>query len=316
MVRYVLFSVVALLLCGVAGSWYVGGKLMAPVPRVVGPPPKALGGRAVTFRSESGSLIHGWFAAGEPGAGSVLLLHGVRADRRDMLSRALFLHELGYSVLLVDFQAHGESPGAHITFGHLESLDVEAATEFLRTAVPGARVGAIGVSLGAASLVLSHKPLHLNAVVLESMYPTVEEAVADRLTLHLGAWAAGLSPVLLTQLKPRLGVASDELRPIDHIAQLHAPLLLIHGVNDQHTSLAEARRVFAAAAEPKQFWEVAGAAHVNMHRFAKAEYERRIAAWFRSYLEQSSPAREDALTRNASRSAPAVDTPRRALRAG
>jgi fermentation-respiration switch protein FrsA (DUF1100 family) len=241
---------------------------------------------------------------GRRGAGASLLLHGVRADRRDMLSRALFLHALGYSVLLIDFQAHGESPGAHITFGDLESLDAFAAVEFLRSTVPSERIGAIGVSLGAASLVLARKPLHLDAVVLESMYPTVEEAVADRLTLHLGSWAATAAPLLLTQMKPRLGIGPERLRPVDRMVELHAPLLLIHGARDEHTRPAEARRVFAAAGEPKTFWEVPGAAHVNLHRFAKAEYERRIAAWFDRYL-----------TTNASRSTRAADRSRRAPRA-
>lgn len=314
--RRVLLAIVAVLLCGAAAAWYVGGKLMEPVPRVVGVPPAELGAREVTFRSESGSLIHGWLADGQPGAGAIVLLHGVRADRRDMLSRAIFLHALGYSVLLIDFQAHGESPGAHITFGDLESLDAIAAVEFLRSTIPGERVGAIGISLGAASLVLARKPLRLDAVVLESMYPTVEEAVADRLTLHLGSWAAVASPVLLTQMKPRLGVGPERLRPIDHIAELRAPLLLIHGARDEHTHPAEARRVFASASEPKIFWEVPGAAHVNLHRFAKAEYERRIAAWFDHYLKQTSRARSNALTRSVSISAREADTWHRAPHAG
>jgi len=42
-------------------------------------------------------------------------------------------------------------------------------------------VGVIGVSLGAASLVLAKPDPAPSAVVLESMYPTIEEAVSNRL---------------------------------------------------------------------------------------------------------------------------------------
>jgi fermentation-respiration switch protein FrsA (DUF1100 family) len=284
LLRRLVVVLLALLLCGAALCWYVGGELMAPQLRAVGPPPAELGAQAVSFPSESGSIIHGWYVAGETGKGAVLLLHGVRANRTDMVSRAVFLHVLGYSVLLIDFQAHGESPGKHITFGELESRDALAAIDFLRRSAPRERIGVIGVSLGAAAIVLANKPLGAQAVVLESMYPSIEEAVADRLKLHLGSWGTLGAPLLLAQMKPRLGIGPERLRPIDRIAGIGAPVLLIHGARDQHTTLDEARRVFAAAADPKMFWELQGAAHVNLHRFARQEYERRVSEWFARYL--------------------------------
>jgi pimeloyl-ACP methyl ester carboxylesterase len=90
-----------------------------------------------------------------------------------MLSRAEFLQRSGYSVLLIDFQAHGESTGQHSTFGDLESRDVVAALELLRLELPGERLGVIGVSLGAAAFVLAEGRPKVDAAVLESMYPTI-----------------------------------------------------------------------------------------------------------------------------------------------
>lgn len=58
-----------------------------------------------------------------------------------MLDRARFLSAAGFAVLLFDFQAHGESPGEHITFGYLESRDAQAAVEFLRTQAQVERIG-------------------------------------------------------------------------------------------------------------------------------------------------------------------------------
>lgn len=269
---------------GLAFSWYIGGELIAPALRPVGPPPPALGGSEVTFPSESGSLIHGWYSAGVPGDGAVLLLHGVGADRSAMSGRALFLHALGYAVLAIDFQAHGESPGKHITVGYLESRDAVAAVGYLQRAAPGERIGVIGVSMGAAAIVLAKKPLPLSAVVLESMYPTIEEAIADRMKAAMGKWGPALSPLLLLQLRPRLGAGVAALHPIDSIARVGAPLLLIHGAEDRLTTLDEARRVFGAAAQPKTFWVVPGAGHVDMDDFATVEYERRITEFFAEHL--------------------------------
>jgi len=283
-VRAVVVVLAVVLVGGLAFSWYVGGVLIQPALRPVAPPPPELAASGVTFASQSGATIHAWYSRGMPGHGAVLLFHGVGADRSAMVGRAVFLHALGYSVLAIDFQAHGESVGEHITVGDLESWDVVAASEFMHRALPEERVGAIGVSMGAAAVVLAKKPLGLSAVVLESMYPTIEDALDDRMKMALGPWGVICTPLLTVQLKPRLGVYPSRLRPIDSIARLGAPLLLIHGSEDHHTTIAEAQREFAAAAAPKTFWAISGAAHVDLHDFAREEYERRIDAFFAEHL--------------------------------
>jgi fermentation-respiration switch protein FrsA (DUF1100 family) len=269
---------------GVALSWYAGGRLIAPATRPLGPPPQALAAVDVEIPSTSGSRIRGWLSRGATGQGAVLLLHGVRGNRTDMASRAQFLRALGYSVLLIDLQAHGESPGSRITFGELESRDVSAATAFLRRSLPGEHIGIIGVSLGAAATVLAKKPLGVDAIVLESMYPTIEQAVEDRLRYRMGAVGALLAPLVIAQIGPRIDVDPQRLRPVDEIGKIGAPLLLIHGSEDRHTTLEEAQSVFAAAAQPKTFWQVEGAAHVNLHKFARQEYEQRVSAFLSSRL--------------------------------
>jgi uncharacterized protein len=275
-------GLVAALVAGV--SWVVGDQLSAPVPRTLGAPPAVLDARTVEFHSASGSFVHGWLSPGEAGNGAILLIHGVRGDRRDMLSRAEFLHRAGYAVMLIDLQAHGESSGKHITFGYLESRDVSGALELLRKEVPGERIGVIGESLGAAAFVLANDRPGVSAVVLESMYPTIDQALSNRLRLHLGGPGPVLAPLLEILLQTRLGVRAADLRPIDHIAGLDAPVFIISGSRDEHTTPQETEAIFAAAVQPKQLWLVPGAAHVNLHDFAQEEYERRVLEYFARYL--------------------------------
>src|SRR6185312_6459178 len=115
---------------------------------------------------------------------------------------------------LFDFQAHGESAGEHITFGYLESRDAQAAVDFMRNNAPGEKIGVIGVSMGGAATLLASPPLKIEALVLEMVYPTINQAVSNRLTMRVGAWGAVLTPLLVWQLKPRLGVSADALMPI------------------------------------------------------------------------------------------------------
>jgi fermentation-respiration switch protein FrsA (DUF1100 family) len=117
------------------------------------------------------------------------------------------------------------------------------------------------------------------------MYPTIEEAVADRLDAHLFAGAGRVAPALLWQMPWRLGVKLAQLHPIDALRTLRSPLLLTAGAVDRHTTLAETERLYAAAtASDKSLWIVPGAAHVDLHAFAKADYEQRIGAFVQGHL--------------------------------
>src|SRR2546426_2217507 len=225
----------AIVLCA-AGSF-----LSAPANHPVGDLPSDLNGRSVQFPSESGAAIRGWLLPGIKGSGAIVLLHGVRGSRVDMLGRARFLSQAGYSVLLIDFQAHGESTGQHITFGYLESKDARAAVEFLRTNAPGEKIGIIGVSLGGAAALLAAPALKTDALVLEMVYPTIEEATGDRLAIRLGSWSKTLTPLLTWQLKPRLGISPHDLSPIDHVGAVKVPKLFVAASADPRTTIAESR---------------------------------------------------------------------------
>ncbi|MGH7620637.1 MAG: alpha/beta hydrolase [Gemmatimonadaceae bacterium] len=271
-----------------------GCMLARPALARIAPPPAKLDARNVVFASASGSLIHAWLSRGKPGGGVVLLLHGVDSNRESMLGRAEFLHEEGFTVLAPDFQAHGESPGEHVTFGARESLDAAAAMAYLRQTVPDERVGVIGVSMGGAATLLGPGPLHASAFVLESVYPTIRDAVRDRLS----AWFWPLSGVgrlftspLIDAVGSEIGVSESELQPISRIGSIRAPLLLISGTADPYTPLAEAESLYARAPAKKSFWAVVGAGHEDLHAFAPHEYERRVGSFLARCLR--APATHD-----------------------
>ncbi len=105
-------------------------------------------------------------------------------------------------------------------------------------------------------------------MVLESLHPTIREAVENRLRLHLGQFGPILAPLLLFQISLRLNISPEELDPISRIGDLNAPLLLISGTDDRHTTVAETQRLFDAARQPKELWIVPGGGHFNMHTYA------------------------------------------------
>lgn len=263
----------------------IGDNLSNPQQTAIHPPKNFLNYQNVRFDSKSGSTLAGWFMKGSDKKGGVLLMHGIGSNRLEMLKRAQFLNRNGYSVLLFDFQGHGESSGKHITFGFLESLDASAAFDFLFEKLQNKSVGVIGVSLGGASAVMSDVLTKADALILESVYPTLEEAVKNRIAMRIGNWGKYLSPLLTVQLKPRLGFSHHQLKPIDRIHQAKGAVLIIIGSLDQHTTLAESQRMFSAAKQPKSFLSIEGAAHFNLYTHSPKHYQRQILQFFSLHLK-------------------------------
>ncbi|WP_182867159.1 alpha/beta hydrolase [Rhodopirellula sp. JC639] len=266
-----------------AASWMVAGALIAPSPRLIGAPPQELNATAFSVPSDSGAMISGWQTRPDASKGVIVLLHGIRGSRLVMLDRARMLHDAGYATVMIDLQAHGESPGEAITIGHLEQHDVRAAVEFARREHPDQPIGVIGVSLGGAAALLA-SPLDIDALVLEAVYPDIRDAVHNRVAARLGRFATIPASLLLLQLQPRLGISPSELRPIDHMAEIDCPVCIVSGTDDRHTTVAETRAMFDAAREPKRLWLVDGARHVDLHHHNSAAYRRTILGFLDRHL--------------------------------
>jgi len=187
--------------------------------------------------------------------------------------------------LLFDFQAHGESPGKHITLGFLESRDSQAAVGFAKSRFPGKPIAVIGGSLGAAAAALAEPPLDVQAMVLELMYPSVIEATKDRCEIVLGRPGRLLSPLLTAQLRLRLGCGTEDLRPIDQVGKITVPKLFLAGTADHHTKFSEAQEIFDRAAQPKVFVPFEGAQHQDLHVFAREKYEKLILNFLDEHMK-------------------------------
>ena len=284
--RSVVFGVSLAVLFGVlllgAFAWVLGSKLVAPANHQVALP--------ASFQAEVVSIpgpgheIAGWWVDMGVGSPVVLLLHAVRADRSSMVARAKLLEGHGFSVLLIDLQAHGETPGEAITFGLRESGDVAAARDWIRQKAPGRRVGVVGCSLGGASVLLGPQPSGFDAVVLEAVYPSISRAVENRVRIRLGPLAPILSPLLLMQLEPRLHIAPSELEPIRSIGRLGAPVLVVAGSKDEHTTLAESRELFDRAVVPKSIWVVEGARHQDFLKYDRRGYDAHVVEFLMENL--------------------------------
>lgn len=258
--------------------WCAGSYLSKPVNQTINMP--------VEFEKIIFNGTHGSYLKSENTKICALLMHGVRSNRTSLISRSTFLNELGISSLLIDLQAHGETPGDIITFGIKESIDAENGVNYLKRVKACQKIIAIGQSLGGASALLGNGPIHVDALVLESVFPTIEEAVQNRMEARIGKLGKISAPLLYWQIPLRATASLTDLKPIDALQKVTNPVFIISGSADKHTTAEETIRMFNAAREPKSLWIVEGAAHQDLFAFNQKAYKEKITEFIRAYLEQ------------------------------
>ena len=262
---------------------FVGQKLCASSPSKVNKPATQHTLENVTLTKPTGEPLHAWWLPGDASSPIILHFHGNRQSRLQMMQRAEFFAKHGYNNLLPDFQAHGESGGKYVTFGHREAEDAELWFHFIKDKYPEHKVVAIALSLGGAACLLGKTAHQLDALVLEMVYPTLNDAINNRMALRFGRFSRFITPLLTVQLKPTLGIWPKDLEPIEHIKTVSTPMLLIAGSDDDRTTLEESQRLYDAAAEPKEFLVIEGAKHEDLHAFAKDIYEQRVLSFIQKH---------------------------------
>ncbi len=229
---------------------------------------KALGlaYETVSFLTSDGLTLRGWlFLAENQDAPAILYAPATSQDLRSGISLVSPLHKAGFHVLLFSYRGHGFSDGNRFgfTYGALESVDVDAAVRYLTEARGLDRIGVMGHSAGAVSVILSAaRNPDIDAVVAASPFNNVEEVWE---TNRPAIFPKPMLDMAMSFSELRKGFSRDEVRPEDVIAHISPrPFLLIHGSEDRRVTEEQAMPLFSAAEAPKQMWIVDGADHAEI----------------------------------------------------
>lgn len=244
----------------------------------------------VSYRGELGDYP-AWFVAGERDTWFIFV-HGNSMTRGDGLRMLPTAVEAGMPALVITYRNDGgapEDPGGRLTYGKHEWRDVEAAVQYALN--EGASSVVIeGMSMGGgivtAFLLESELATKVAGVILDAPMLDFDAAVEhqakeERLPLvglplpgtlvSTAEWLAGR----------RFGVDWDYLDYLDRAGELDAPILLIHGGDDDDVPLATSERL--AEARPdlvRDFYVAEGAGHAESWNADPEEYRRRMLAFF------------------------------------
>jgi len=235
----------------------------------------------VTLTAADGTRLAAWYLPGSrPQA--IILVHGIHANREATLPIIPMLAEAGYHILAVDLRGHGQSSGHTLSYGYYEALDVQAAVDYVLAVPAVEQVGAIGYSLGGAAVARAAvQDERLTAIVLQSTFSSLPDAIDDSFAAYTH-WSIGpLEPLVVLATELEIGISAEQINSARDLAMLSPrSLLIIHGQNDPLFPVQQAYKMYEAAHSPKSLWVVEGMGH-EYPFVEKAEYQRRVLAFFR-----------------------------------
>jgi uncharacterized protein len=209
--------------------------------------------------------LHGlWRAQADARAPLLLYLHGAGWEVRSSAPRLRRWHDMGFSVLAIDYRGFGRSTD-RLPSETLVAEDAQAAWAWLAKQRPGAPRYVFGHSLGAAIAVqLAADVKDESGLIVEASFPSVLDV--------WGTWKWWWVPVgpFLTQ---RFDAAS-------RIASVGSPVLVVHGSADNLVQPELGRKLYERAAQPKRFELVEGATHHNAGYLGRDQYRQALRELF------------------------------------
>jgi pimeloyl-ACP methyl ester carboxylesterase len=245
----------------------------------------------VVFTTPDGVELHAWFLCHEGERRVIVVMHGYRGEKSDVLGMSTALWRAGFDVLLFDFRGRGRSGRAPFSMGLWETADLSAALDWVSLRVPEAWIGLLGFSMGGVVAILGGADPRVAAIVADSAFGSQREVLAHAAERDaqrfLRGWVPGRAflPAMEWWHRRSGRPPFDSIAPIDRLADLAGtPLLFIHGSQDRWIPVDQARRLAEAAPEPRESWIVDGAYHCGAYFVDRVAYCDRVAMFFERHL--------------------------------
>lgn len=208
-------------------------------------------------------------------------MHGYPADKGDALGAVTFLHN-EFNLFLFDFRYFGESEGSYTSVGYHEQRDLDAAIAYLNEHYSDHNLGIYSYSLGAITTIL-RKTNDVKAIVADSIVEDIHALIHAQLQYlyvlrHPFVW--GIEGVACLTF----GTCPMNMSLVKNVKEIHIPIYFIHGEKDDLMPYEGAQKVFDAANEPKKWWLVPRAGHIQSQAMEQESYQLRVTEFYKKWL--------------------------------
>jgi uncharacterized protein len=235
----------------------------------------------VEVLSTDGIRLRSWWIPAEDSSKAAVLVPGWGGYKFEehLLQTLPVYHEAGYSLLLLDLRAQGESDGKRRTLGYREARDVRGALAWLRRrGYTLDHVVLHGWSMGGATVLRAAPGTGVAAVVEEAAYGDLPLLLRGMLPEFV-RFGRLLEPAILLVGKLFPDFDYQEVVPKREAAMLSAegvPLFIIHSTDDEVVPYEQAKILVASCPEAST-WTLEGYRHVEAYKHP--EYAQRLRAF-------------------------------------
>ena len=241
----------------------------------------------VEISSSDGLKLAGWFVPSQNGA-VIIMQHGYKSNRKELLNEAEMMYRHGYGVLLTTVRAHDHSEGEVITFGMNEVNDLEAWYQYLitRTDIDPNKIGMLGNSFGGMlAIQYTAQNENIKALVANCAFSSLNDTVSTSVEYFTDLPAFPFAPLIVFWAERETGFKTEDIDTTKWIAQISPrPVFLMQGGADVVISADSGQRLYDAAGEPKELWFDPELGHVKFDTERAEEFERRVVEFFDQYL--------------------------------
>jgi fermentation-respiration switch protein FrsA (DUF1100 family) len=209
--------------------------------------------------------IHGWWIPAQSER-VLLYLHGNGSNIGANVAQASRFHQLGFSVLLIDYRGYGKSEGDFPTEASVYT-DAQAAWDHLiQLGISPEQIFIYGHSLGGAIAInLATQNPNAAGLIVQSSFTSMRQMASYAKNLEIFPLDLLLTQRFDSLQKLQANGASGQ-KP------LQMPVLFIHGIADTQVPSVMSEALYAAASEPKQIWLVPNAGHNDVADVAGSQY--------------------------------------------
>lgn len=243
--------------------------------------------KLVQTKSYDGKNLFAHLYIFSPDAPLVIFSHGYHGIYcKDGYGMYRVSKKQGYNILMMDARAHGESSG-DITFGIKERHDFKTWVDYsINHFGPNVKIILGGVSMGAASMMMSttlNLPDNVKGLVEDCGYSEPEAIIKKNiLDMHLP-----LKPFYgIVRLSAKIfgGFDLEETSALEAVSKLQIPILFIHGDQDNIVPPQMCKELYEHCSSKKRMVTFALAGHANSALSDFDLYEKEVIQFIQESL--------------------------------